>query len=323
MIHQFNKDSCFLITGVAGFIGANIAETLLKAGYRVRGLDNFITGSEHNMVTFKNHPQFNFIEADVTDLDACMSACEGVDFVLHQAALGSVPRSVKNPMATHQINTTGTLNVFWAANQQKVKRVVYASSSSVYGDSAALPKFEGQEGQPVSPYAVSKKIGEDYAKVFHSLYGLEIVGLRYFNVFGPKQAADSAYAAVIPQFIQAFLNQEQPNIYGDGEQSRDFTYIDNVVQANLMACLAQRASGKIFNIACAGQMTLNKLCGSIAEIIDVDCQPNYMATRPGDIKHSFAGINRAEEDLGYQPTVSVSEGLKKTVAWYQAQKATV
>lgn len=320
---QFNKNTCFLITGVAGFIGANIAQTLLAAGYKVRGFDNFLTGDRDNILDFESHPNFQLIEGDMREPSACMDACEGIDYVLHQAALGSVPRSVDDPLKTHEINTTGTLNVFWAAHKQKVKRVVYASSSSVYGDSQSLPKLEGQEGQLLSPYAVSKKNGEDYAKVFHSLYGLEIVGLRYFNVFGPKQAANSTYAAVIPQFVQAFLSDEQPHIFGDGEQSRDFTYVDNVVQANMLACLAPGISGKVFNIACADRMTLNELCRKIADIMGVRCQPIYTETRKGDIKHSFAGIGQAEELMGYQPAISVKEGLLKTVNWYQAQQETV
>ena len=320
---RFAKDSVFLVTGGAGFIGSNCAEKLLGAGFEVRVLDDFSTGKRENIASFKDEPRFTLIEGDIRDLETCQKACRGVDYVLHQAALGSVPRSIADPLTTHDVNTTGMLHMLIAARDQKVKSFVYASSSSVYGDHPQLPKKEGREGVLLSPYAVSKRNNEDYAKVFSDLYDLNTVGLRYFNVFGPRQDPGSAYSAVIPKFLSHMLSGTAPVIFGDGEQSRDFTYIDNVIQANLLACEASSASGRAYNIGCGGRLTLNELYATIEQVLGTGLSPLYGPVRQGDIKHSHADITAARNDLGYEPEISVFEGMKKSMDWYQTyiQKA--
>ena len=315
----------WLVTGAAGFIGSHLVEALLRAGQTVRGLDNYLTGSRANVeVVGATKPGvFEMIEGDIRDLDTCRSACVGVDVVLHQAALGSVPRSVENPLATHAHNVNGTLNVLVAARDAGVERVVYASSSSVYGDDPTLPKVEGTVGTPLSPYAVSKKTGELYARTFSDHYGLETIGLRYFNVFGPRQDPAGAYAAVIPRWVAAFLEGETPTVHGDGETSRDFCYVANVVQANLRAATAAaEATGTVYNIAVGGKTSLNELYRHIGDSLAVTGhlasvpEIKYAPFRPGDIRHSLADTSRARAALGYAPTHTVAEGLRETLAWY-------
>ncbi len=315
---SFPEGSLFLVTGGAGFIGSNISEALLQMGYRVRVLDNFSTGKRENIVNMQNSNNFQLIEGDIRDLEACNEACKNVDYVLHQAALGSVPRSIDDPRTSNDVNITGMLNMMIAARDNSVKRFVYASSSSVYGDEVNLPKVEDKVGKPLSPYAITKKVNELYAKNFFELYGLQTVGLRYFNVFGRRQDANSVYAAVIPLFVKALINNEAPRINGDGKQSRDFTYIDNVVQANLKACLANdKACGDVFNVANGGRVYLIDLYNSICKLLDKDIEPNYGPDRKGDIKHSNADIKKAQEYLGYSPEISVDDGLKKCIDWYK------
>ena len=317
----------WLITGAAGFIGSHLVEALLRAGQTVRGLDNYLTGSRANIEAAQSAGQgrFEMIEGDIRDFDTCHAACEGIDVVLHQAALGSVPRSVQSPIATHANNVNGTLNVFVAARDAGVGRVVFASSSSVYGDDPGLPKVEGTVGTPLSPYAVSKKTGELYARTFFDHYGLETVGLRYFNVFGPRQDPAGAYAAVIPRWVAALMSGETPTIHGDGETSRDFCYVANVVQANLRAGLAPvEAAGTVYNIAVGNKTSLNDLYRQIGEslleagALDVVPEPEYTPARVGDIRHSLADISRAREALSYAPTHTVGDGLRETLAWYIA-----
>ncbi len=305
----------YLITGGGGFIGSNIARALLKEGAQVRIIDNFSTGRKVNLTGIED--KLELIEGDIRDYWTVSEAVAGVDYILHQAALASVPRSIKNPLSSSEVNINGTLNILDAARKAGVKRVVMASSSSVYGDTPTLPKHEGMVPDPLSPYAVSKLADEKYCKVFYDLYGLETVCLRYFNIFGPHQDPQSEYAAVVPKFITSFLNGKQPTVYGDGEQSRDFTFIDNAVSANLKATTAKDAPGKYYNIACGGQYTLNQLLDRLREIIGVDIKAKYDSPRKGDIKHSFADISRAEKDLGYKMIVDFKEGLKKTVDWYK------
>jgi len=255
------------------------------------------------------------VEGDLRDPDACRRAVDGVDFVLHEAALPSVPRSVADPFTTDEINVRGTLNLLWAAARAKVRRLVFASSSSVYGDAPGLPKREGEEGKPLSPYAASKWAGEKYLQVFAKTFDLETVSLRYFNVFGPRQDPASQYAAAVPLFITRILRGEAPTVFGDGEQSRDFTYVANVVEANLLACTAGGAAGGVFNVACADRITVNVLIAKINEILGKSIAPVYAAPRPGDIRHSFADISAAERELGYRPVVGFEEGLRRTIAW--------
>ncbi|MEM1115316.1 MAG: SDR family oxidoreductase [Bacteroidota bacterium] len=322
-----SKRRTWLVTGAAGFIGSHLVETLLEAGQSVRGVDNLLTGSMANIEAVRSAGTgtLEFIEADIRDLDTCLSACDGVDVVLHQAALGSVPRSVRDPLATHDHNANGTLNVFVAARDAGVERVVYASSSSVYGDDPRLPKVEGEEGTPLSPYAVSKKVGELYANTFFDHHGLETIGLRYFNVFGPRQDPDGPYAAVIPRWVATMLNGEACVIHGDGETSRDFCYVANVVQANLRAALARpEAAGQVFNVAVGSTTSLNDLHTRIAQglveagaLADVPA-PVYTDFRPGDIRHSLADVDRASALLGYAPTHTVEEGLAGALEWYAA-----
>jgi UDP-N-acetylglucosamine 4-epimerase len=310
----------YLVTGGAGFIGSHIVEELLKRGHRVRVLDNFLTGKRENLALFAE--RIELVEGDIRDPAACQRAVEGMNYVLHQAALPSVPRSVADPITTNEINVRGTLNVLQAASEAGVKRLVFASSSSCYGDDPSLPKREGTEGRPLSPYAVSKLAGEKYLQVFALTYGLETVSLRYFNVFGPRQDPFSQYAAAIPLFISRILWNEPPTVFGDGKQSRDFTYVANVVEANLLACEAPGASGSVFNIACASRVTVNDLIRKINEGLGTSIQPVHIDARPGDIRHSFADISAAKAVLGFSPFVGFDEGLKETIFWYQNIKGT-
>jgi nucleoside-diphosphate-sugar epimerase len=306
----------YLITGIAGFIGSTLAHELLAQGHDVRGVDNLSTGTLDNIAEIRSAIEFE--QTDLQDLPGISSACEGVDFVLHQAALASVPRSVKDPLTSHESNINGTLNLLLAARDAKVKRVVYAASSSAYGDQPTQPKQEDMQPMPLSPYAVQKLTCEYYIQAFYRAYGLEGVCLRYFNIFGPRQAADSPYSGVIAQFTYRMMAGEIPTIFGDGLTSRDFNYVDNAVSANLLACKAPAASatGRVFNVGTGRAHTLNEVYASIAEHLGFTAPPNYGPTRAGDIKHSLASIERAQRELGYQPKVHFHEGLKKTVDWY-------
>lgn len=314
----FPGDTVFLVTGGAGFIGSNLCEALLDRGYEVRCLDDLSQGKEENIAAFLSNANFTFIKGDIRDLNTCLSACRGVDYVLHQAAWGSVPRSIEMPLLYEEINIRGTLNMMEAARQNGVKKFVYASSSSVYGDHPVLPKKEGAEGKLLSPYALTKRVDEEYGRLYKELYGLDTYGLRYFNVFGRRQDPDGAYAAVIPKFIRQLMNDERPTINGDGKQSRDFTYIENVIEANLKACLASsEAAGQAFNIAYGGREYLidiyNVLCQALGKKID----PIFGPDRAGDIKHSNADISKAREILGYDPDWSFERGIKEAIGWYR------
>lgn len=306
----------YLITGGAGFIGSNIAHELVKRGEDVRILDNLSTGSKTNIADIEN--QVEMIEGDIRDFWTVRESIEDVDYVLHQAALPSVPRSVKNPLTSNNVNIDGTLNLLEASRQAGVKKFVLASSSSVYGDTPELPKREDMWTDPLSPYAVTKLTCEKYCKVFYELYGLETVCLRYFNIFGPRQDPDSEYAAVVPKFIIALLSGKQPIVYGDGNQSRDFTFIDNAVEANLLATTSKAAPGNYYNIACGAQFTLNELLDKLRAIIGADVDARHTPPRPGDILHSFADISLARGDLKYNPKVDFEAGLRKTVEWFSA-----
>ncbi len=321
---EFEKDTLFLVTGGAGFIGSNLCEAILKKGYRVRCLDNLSTGKRANVDLFISDPSYEFIEGDVKDLDTCMKACEGVDYVLHQAAWGSVPRSIEMPLFYCANNITGTLNMLEAARQNKVKKFVYASSSSVYGDEPNLPKSEGREGNLLSPYAVSKRADEEWAKQYTRHYGLDTYGLRYFNVFGRRQDPNGAYAAVIPKFIKQLLDGETPTINGDGKQSRDFTYIENVIEANLKACLASHeAAGEAYNVAYGGREYLLDIYYGLVDALEIKgadgkrLEPNFGPDRAGDIKHSNADISKAKKNLGYDPEWSFERGIKAAIDWYR------
>jgi len=305
----------YLVTGGAGFIGSNIVDELLRRGERVRVLDNFSTGREENVAEFAS--RIEMIRGDVRDEDSVDAAVKGADYVLHQAALASVPRSIADPTANNQVNAQGTLNILIAAKRHSVKRVVYASSSSVYGDSEELPKVESMIPNPKSPYAVAKLAAEYYCRVYGDLHGVATVSLRYFNVFGPRQDPGSQYSAVIPLFIKALLEGTSPLIHGDGEQSRDFTFISNVVNANLLACEAKVTGARVYNIACGGRYTLNQLYAALRERIGANVEPTYGPPRPGDVKHSMAGIERIQEELGYRVDVPFEEGIDRTVQWYQ------
>lgn len=314
---KFPKNSVFLVTGGAGFIGSNLCEAILKMGYKVKCLDDLSTGKQANVDLFLDDPNYTFIKGDIKDLDTCMAACEGVDFVLNQAAWGSVPRSIEMPLFYEKNNIMGTLNMMEAARQQGVKKFVYASSSSVYGDHPVLPKKEGQEGNLLSPYALTKRVDEEFAKLYTRLYGLDTYGMRYFNVFGRRQDPDGAYAAVIPKFIKMLMNGETPTINGDGMQSRDFTYIENVIEANLKACLApHEAAGNAFNIAYGGREYLIDIYHSLTRALGKDIEPNFGPDRAGDIKHSNADISKAREMLGYDPDYDFDSGLKLAIDWY-------
>lgn len=302
----------YLITGGAGFIGASLAEALVASGERVRIFDNFSTGTHQNLAGFAERVEI--VEGDLRELEAVRRAMQGVTYVSHQAALRSVPRSVDDPLSSDAVNTHGTLHVLMAAREAKVRRVVYASSSSVYGDSEILPKVEDLPTAPISPYAVSKLAGELYCRVFTRLYGLETVGLRYFNVFGPKQSPESKYAAVVPLFIRAALHDEPLEVHGDGEQSRDFTYIDNVVQANRLAFTAPKAAGEAFNIACNERHSVLDIAHMIERLLGRPLKINHTPTRAGDVRHTLASIEKAQRLLDYRPTVGFEEGMRRTVA---------
>jgi len=307
----------YLVTGGAGFIGSNIVEKLIHQGEQVRVLDNFSTGKRDNLAPWLD--RIELIEGDIRDRETVQRAAEGIDYVLHQAALPSVPRSIDDPATTHQVNATGTLNVLVAARDSGVKRLVYASSSSVYGNSPELPKREEMPTRPLSPYAVSKLAGENYCRAFYEVYGLQTVCLRYFNVFGPRQDPASQYAAVIPKFITAMLEDRQLVIYGDGTQSRDFTYVRNVVECNLLACRADDAAGGVFNAACGERFTLLKLLEHLGNIIGKTVEATFGLAQPGDVKHSLASIDKTHGSLGYTPLVCFHEGLEQTVAFFQAK----
>ncbi len=315
---KFAEGTRFLVTGGAGFIGSNLSEAILRLGYKVRVLDNFSTGKKENIKEFSANPNFELLEGDIRDLETCNKACDGIDYVLHQAAWGSVPRSIEMPLAYEEINIKGTLNMMVAARDRKIRRFVFASSSSVYGDEPNLPKVEGREGRLLSPYAVTKKVNELYARNFFDLYGLEVIGLRYFNVFGKRQDPNSYYAAVIPKFVKSLLNNEAPNIYGDGKQSRDFTYVENVIEANLKACLAPKeAVGEVFNIAYGGREYLIDLYNKLCELLKLDIKPHYVEERKGDIKHSNADISKAKQLIEYNPEWSLKRGIEEAVLWYK------
>lgn len=306
----------FLVTGGAGFIGSHLVEYLLKKGARhVKVLDNFSTGSRDNIAPFTDDARFELIEGDIRDLQVCRRAMEGVDYLLHEAALGSVPRSINDPLTTNDVNINGFLNVLVAARDAGIKRMVYAASSSTYGDHPGLPKIEEQIGNPLSPYAVTKYVNELYASVFSLTYGFHCIGLRYFNVFGPRQNPKGPYAAVIPLFIQAALQHQPASINGDGETSRDFTFIENVVQANIKAVYAPLEKHEVVNVACGGATSLNDLWKMITENIGVKLDPVYAPPRKGDIKHSLASIEKATALFGYTPAIEMKKGLKATIAW--------
>ena len=316
---KFPKDSIFLVTGGAGFIGSNLCEAILKLGYKVRCLDDLSTGKQENVNLFIDNPNYEFIKGDVKDYETCLKACANVDFVLHQAAWGSVPRSIEMPQFYCANNILGTLNMMEAARQNKVKKFVYASSSSVYGDEPNLPKTEGREGNLLSPYALTKMCDEEWGRQYTLHYNLDTYGLRYFNVFGRRQDPNGAYAAVIPKFIKQLLNDEQPTINGDGKQSRDFTYIENVIEANLKACLASHeAAGQAFNIAYGGREYLIDIYYALTNALKKDIEPKFGPDRKGDIKHSNADISKAKKILGYNPEYDFTRGLNEAIEWYKS-----
>lgn len=316
-----------LITGGAGFIGSNLVEYFLFKGHSVRVLDNFLTGKPSNIADFYSHPQFELIAGDIRDYSTCERAVKGMEIVLHQAALGSVPRSINDPLTTNEINVSGFLNVLQSTHREGIRRFVYAASSSTYGDSKELPKVEENIGKPLSPYAVTKYVNELYAGVFHQLYGMEIIGLRYFNVFGKNQDPNGAYAAAIPKFIQLMLNQQSPEIYGDGNNSRDFTYIKNVIQANEKAAFTSESNafGEVFNVAYGERTTLNDLIGNLKSILQhyqpevAHLSPVYKSERVGEIPHSLASIDKAKRVLGYAPEYNLERGLQEAAEFYVHQ----
>ena len=312
-----------LVTGGAGFIGANLVSALLqdeRVSF-VKVLDNLATGSADNIEEFTGNTKFHFIKGDIRDYNTCLKSCEGIDLISHQAALGSVPRSINDPLTTNEVNTTGTLNIFTAAKEKKIKRVVYAASSSTYGDDPGLPKLENKIGKPLSPYAVTKYVNELYAQVYASIYGMELIGLRYFNIFGPKQNPQGPYAAVIPLFIKGLLENKSPVINGDGSNSRDFTYVANAVQANLLALFTKNteAINQVYNIACGHQTSLLQLFNYLKQEAGSSLEAIHGGERIGDVKHSLADITKAKKLLGYDPVISVEEGLKKTFDWYKEE----
>jgi UDP-N-acetylglucosamine 4-epimerase len=310
-----------LVTGGAGFIGSNLVEALLRDERvtMVRVLDNLATGSLNNIEEFMPDARFEFLEADIRNYNDCLNACDGIDAVSHQAALGSVPRSIDDPLTTNEVNIAGTLNVFTAAKQRKIRRIVYAASSSTYGDHPGLPKVEDKIGRPLSPYAVTKYVNELYAKVYADLFGMELIGLRYFNIFGPKQNPKGPYAAVIPLFAEALLNNKPPTINGDGMHSRDFTYVDNAVQANMLSLFTdnKEAVNQVYNIACGEQTSLNQLFEYLRIEAKSDIEPIHGGPRKGDVLHSLADISKAKKLLGYDVKISVEAGLRKTLEWYR------
>jgi UDP-glucose 4-epimerase len=309
----------FLVTGGGGFIGSNLVARLLQLGHSVKVLDNFSTGKRENIRPFKN--DIELIEGDIRSYHVVSQAVKSTDIILHQAALPSVPRSINDPITTNEVNVVGTLNVLEAAREHSVKRIVYASSSSVYGDNPTLPKEEKMMTNPLSPYAVSKLAGENYCKVFSKIYGLEIISLRYFNVFGIRQDPSSQYAAVIPKFITAIMRNERPIIYGDGRQTRDFTYIDNVVDGNLLAAFSDSGIGKVMNCACNDRIVLNDVVSFVNEALGKNIEPIYEDPRPGDIKHSFADISLIRDELNYEPSVKFKDGLLKTIEYFKEQNS--
>lgn len=315
---KFPKDSLFLVTGGAGFIGSNLCEAILNLGYKVRCLDDLSTGKQANVDLFINNPNYEFIKGDIKEFETCLKACRGVDYVLNQAAWGSVPRSIDMPQFYCANNILGTLNMMEAARQCGVKKFVYASSSSVYGDEPNLPKKEGREGNILSPYALTKRCDEEWGKQYTMHYGLDTYGLRYFNVFGRRQDPNGAYAAVIPKFIKQLMNDEKPTINGDGKQSRDFTYIENVIEANLKACLApHEAAGKVFNIAYGGREYLIDIYNVLVDALGKNIEPKFGPERKGDIKHSNADISLAKNFLGYNPEYDFKRGLFEAIEWYK------
>ncbi len=316
---RFKNNTLFLVTGGAGFIGSNLCEAILKLGYRVRCLDNLSTGKQANVDLFVDNPNYEFIKGDIKDMDTCLKATEGVDYVLNEAAWGSVPRSIDKPVFYCANNILGTVNMMEASRVNGVKTFVYASSSSVYGDEPNLPKTEGREGNLLSPYALTKRADEEWAKQYYMHYGLPTVGLRYFNVFGRRQDPNGAYAAVIPKFIMQLMKGERPTINGDGRQSRDFTYIENVIEANLKACLAPKeAFGQAFNVAYGGREYLIDIYYRLTEALGVSIEPNFGPDRKGDIKHSNADISKARRLLGYNPDWSFKRGIEAAIEWYKA-----
>ena len=315
---KFEKNAVFLVTGGAGFIGSNLCEAILDMGYQARCLDDLSTGKYENIEPFMENPGFTFIKGDIRSLETCMEAARGVDFVLNQAAWGSVPRSIEMPLLYEEINIRGTLNMMEAARQNGVKKFVYASSSSVYGDHPVLPKVEGQEGNLLSPYALTKRVDEEYGKLYKKLYDLDTYGMRYFNVFGRRQDPDGAYAAVIPKFIRMLLNGETPTINGDGKQSRDFTYIDNVIEANLKACLAPgEAGGNAFNIGAGGREYLIDVYYDLCKALGKEVEPKFGPPRLGDIRDSNADISKARKLLGYNPEYDFAQGISLAIDWYK------
>jgi UDP-glucose 4-epimerase len=309
----------YLITGIAGFIGSSLARAVLAQGDEVRGIDNLSTGKRENLTEILD--RIDFREADLLDIDAVHSACQGVDYIFHEAAIPSVPKSVIDPLGSNRANVDATVNVLVAARDAKVKRVVYAASSSAYGDTPTLPKHEDMKPNPISPYAVAKLASEHYMASFYLCYGLETVCLRYFNIFGPRQDPTSPYSGVLAKFIMQMLKGEQPTINGDGEQSRDFTFIDNVIEANLLACKrpAQEVAGRVFNVATGQRIDLNETFNALKKIIGYTGEVKHGPERAGDVKHSLADLSRAEKHLGYKPKVNFEEGLRKTVDWYREE----
>lgn len=306
----------YLVTGGAGFIGSNIVSRLVQEeGNRVKVLDNFSTGKLENIAKFLD--KIELIKGDVTNFNVVKEAVKDVDYCFHQAALPSVERSINDPIASNEVNITGTLNVLRAAKEVGVKRVIYASSSAIYGDTPVLPKREDMKPSPLSPYALTKLTGEEYCRLFYSIYGLETVSLRYFNVFGPNQDPTSTYAAVIPKFITAMILGKEVTIYGDGGQSRDFTFVENVVEANILATKVTNGLGQTFNIACGQRVTINELAKNIAKMLNVDVKPVHLEPRPGDVRHSLADISNAQHFLGYEPKIGFEEGLRITIEWYK------
>lgn len=321
---NLNPEHAILVTGGAGFIGSNLCETLINNGNRVSCLDNFSTGKRENIAHLMNHKKFRLIEGDIRNIDSCKKACEGIDYVLHQAALGSVPRSLNDPITSNEVNVSGFLNMLVAARDGGVKRFVYAASSSTYGDSKNLPKIEDVIGKPLSPYAITKYVNELYADIFSKSYGLETIGLRYFNVFGRKQDPNGAYAAVIPKFVIQFMEHKSPTINGDGTFSRDFTYIDNVIQMNVRAIITdnKKAINTVYNVAYGERTDLNELISLLKEnlsLFDSDIaniKIKYGPMRQGDVPHSLASIDKAKKLLGYKPKYDIKNGLKEAVDWY-------
>ncbi len=305
-----------LVTGGAGFIGSHLATRLVELGHRVRVFDNFATGHLSNLAHLEG--KYELIQADLRDAAACMRACAGVEYVFHEAALGSVPKSVDDPQTSHDVNINGTFNMLRAAVEHRVRRFIYAGSSSAYGDTEVSPKVETLRPRPLSPYAVQKLTGEEYCHAFFVCYGLETITLRYFNVFGPRQDPESQYAAAIPAFVSAILSGRPPTVYGDGEQSRDFTYIDNVVDGNILAMSVPKVRGEVLNLACGGQITVNQVIAAINRVLGTKVQPRYVAARPGDVRHSCANIDLARSVLGFEPKVSFEEGLRRAIDYYRS-----